>query len=265
MSRQRSGLAYQRRAYNHCCQVQVQDQVEFVNLADIATDTFPTETFDKLWLLNQDTTILSNQILIIPLNQQLQTNAFTLTNNGIINVFGNIRNGQNFDTNTQNFKTINNATINIFSTGSIVAIDNISNQFINNGIVNNGGFVTIQSGGVGLNNAGAIINNTGTIQNNIATITNNGTIQNKETGILFINSDEFFNNSIINNSGGNLVFNNSFSVFTNNGIFFNNNGGRINNTDGVFTNNGTIHNGNSVCGEGIIDVPVGGTIDNSCP
>jgi len=110
-------------------------------------------TFNGInWLLNKDTTILACQTLEISTGQELQTNHFTLTNNGTINVRGTIRNAQ--DTFGNNSVTINNGAINIFPTGTIVAVDSGS-IITNNGVVNNYGDFYSQTYGVVNNNAGS--------------------------------------------------------------------------------------------------------------
>ena len=169
MSRRRSGLANQRRAYYICCIAPCPP----VTLGSIAT-------FDGTnWLLNQDTTILECQTLEIPAGQELQTNHFTLTNNGTINVRGTIRNAQ--DTGGNNSITINNGTINIFSTGTIVAVD-IGSIITNNGIVNNYGDFYCQTYGVINNNSGGRINNYSAFSGS--------------TGGFRVNADGTFNNIV---------------------------------------------------------------------
>ena len=224
MSRRRSGLANQRRAYYICCDP---PSCPSVTLASIAT-------FDGInWLLNQDTTILECQTLEIPAGQELQTNHFTLTNNGTINVRGTIRNAQ--DTSGNNSVTINNGTINIFPTGTIVAVDN-GGIITNNGIVNNYGDFFCQTFGIINNNAGGQINNYSSYSG--------------ISGGFRLNYKGTFNNVgvFINNTGA-TIFNASNAT----GIY-NNNGGIITNNGGTITNNGYIYSPTTAttCGIGTI-------------
>jgi len=210
-----------------------------VTLADIAT-------FDGInWLLNGDTTILACQTLEIPAGQELQTNHFTLTNNGTINVRGTIRNDQ--DTPGNNSVTINNGIINIFSTGTIVAVNVtvvISGSIItNNGIINNYGDFFCQTYGIINNNAGGRINNYSAFSGTTG------------TGGFRLNFRGTFNNVgvFINNTGATI--NNAFDA-----TIYNNNGGIITN-NGTFTNNGDIYNPtvSTTCGIGTITGTITGT------
>jgi len=271
MSKRRSGLAFHRRAYNRCCRQPTCTEITLINIEDIATFNN-----NNIWFLDKDTTILTCQLLIIPVDIELQTNEFTLTNYGTINLVGTIRNGPTFPILSEPpYITINNGTINISSTGKLEAVDD-TNKIINNGIVNNKGLIIAQSNGICINNSsGRIINtNGGEIRNNESTINNLGIIDNN-TGCLINNQNNFIidaiiNNAIINNTGGtinNLLLN---SLFINNGIIFNNNGGIIDNTNvgngNIFTNNGTIKNSITAlpCGIGTLNNVTGGTILNSC-
>ena len=203
-----------------------------ITLANIATFNGTN------WLLNQDTTILACQTLEIPAGQELQTNHFTLTNNGTINVRGTIRNDQ--DTPGNNSVTINNGIINIFSTGTIVAVDGGS-IITNNGIVNNYGDFFCQTFGIINNNTGGIINNYSAFSGG--------------TGGFRLNFKGTFNNVgvFINNTGATI--NNA-----NNATIYNNNGGIITN-NGTFTNNGDIYNPtvSTTCGIGTITGTITGT------
>jgi len=205
-----------------------------VTLADIAT-------FDGInWLLNGDTTILACQTLEIPAGQELQTNHFTLTNNGTINVRGTIRNAQ--DTGGNNSITINNGTINIFSTGTIVAVDGGS-IFTNNGVVNNYGDFYCQTYGVINNNAGGRINNYSAFSGS--------------TGGFRLNADGTFNNVgiFINNTGATIKNAVNATIYIYGGGLITNNSG------GLITNAGEIFTGIPPCGIGIINGP--GTITNT--
>jgi hypothetical protein len=258
MSKRRSGLANHRRAYCIYCSIPCPS----VTLGGIAT-------FDGTnWLLNQDTTILECQTLEIPAGQELQTNHFTLTNNGTINVRGTIRNAQ--DTLGSNSVTVNNGTINIFPTGTIVAVDGGS-IITNNGVVNNYGDFYCQTHGVINNNAGGQINNYsadsggngGFRVNALGTFNNYGLFINKNGATIIViggGSDGIINNNyggtIINqgtitigniaNSGG-IIYNYS-TLFTNNGTIsisysgtFNNTWDGVSSNDPILTNNGNIN------------------------
>jgi len=240
MSKKRSGLTKHRRAYCYPeCYV-----CPSITLEDIATFNGTN------WLLNQDTTILACQTLEIPAGQELQTNHFTLTNNGTINLRGTIRNAQ--DTSGNNSITINNGTINIFSTGTIVAVDGGS-IFTNNGVVNNYGDFYCQTYGVINNNAGGRINNYSAFSGGPG-----------GTGGFRLNADGTFNNVgiFINNTGATIKN-------APNATIYNYGGGLItNNSGGLITNDGDIFTGNSTCGIGIINGPVNnntGTIAQGCP
>jgi len=192
------------------------------------------------WLLNQDTTILACQTLEIPAGQELQTNHFTLTNNGTINVRGTIRNAQ--DTGGNNSVTINNGTINIFSTGTIVAVDGGS-IITNNGVVNNYGDFYCQTYGVINNNAGGRINNYSAFSGS--------------TGGFRLNANGTFNNVgiFINNTGATIKNAVNATIYIYDGGLITNNSG------GLITNAGEIFTGIPPCGIGIINGP--GTITNT--
>jgi hypothetical protein len=238
MSNRRSGLANHRRAYCIYCSVPCPS----VTLGSIAT-------FDGTnWLLNQDTTILECQTLEIPAGQELQTNHFTLTNNGTINVRGSIRNAQ--DTLGNNSITINNGIINIFPTGTIVAVDGGS-IITNNGVVNNYGDFYCQTYGVINNNAGGRINNYSAFSGS--------------TGGFRLNARGTFNNVgvFINNTGATIK--NAFYAT----IYIYDGGLITNNSGGLITNDGNIFTGIPPCGLGIINGPGtingAGIIDPGCP
>ena len=205
-----------------------------ITLANIATFNGTN------WLLNGDTTILACQTLEIPAGQELQTNHFTLTNNGTINVRGTIRNAQ--DTGGNNSVTINNGTINIFSTGTIVAVDGGS-IITNNGIVNNYGDFYCQTYGVINNNAGGQINNYSAFSGS--------------TGGFRLNANGTFNNVgiFINNTG-------ATSYNASGATIYNNNGGIITN-NGTFDNIGDIYSPTSDIGCGI--GTINGTITGNLP
>jgi len=208
-----------------------------ITLTNIAT----TNDGGINWLLNVNTTILACQTLEIPVNQELQTNHFTLTNNGTINVRGTIRNAQ--DTGGNNSITINNGTINIFSTGTIVAVDGGS-IITNNGIINNYGDLYCQTYGIINNNAGGQINNYSAFSGGPG-----------GTGGFRLNADGTFNNVgvFINNTDATIRN-------ANNATIYNNNGGIITN-NGTFTNNGDIYNPtvSTTCGIGTITGTITGT------
>ena len=215
-----------------------------VTLADIATFNGTN------WLLNRDTTILACQTLEIPVGQELQTNHFTLTNNGTINVRGTIRN--DYDSGSGNNSiTINNGTINVFSTGTIVAVGFVfvlgHGIITNNGVVNNYGDFLCQTSGVINNTAGGIINN----YSAFSVISG--------TGGFRVNYIATFNNVgvFINNTGATILNANNAT-----GIY-NNNGGIITNNGGIITNNGAIYNPTiaTTCGIGTIT----GTITGNPP
>jgi hypothetical protein len=255
--KKRSGLANDRRAYG-CGRIYKPPTpvCPSITITDIAT-------YDgSFWVLNNNTTILACQTLTIDLGTLLVVPpGLTLINNGtIVNnyIFGNFYGGA----------ITNNGTIANYGNGG--GLINISNLFINNGIINvlnNSTFanspgsgesdVTITNNG-NINIAlGGILSNTNTLINNYSggNINNRGTIENDQANI---------NNAggtITNYSGGTII-----STFSS--IIYNNNGGIINNNSGAtFTNDGTISNadGSSYCGIGIINGTILGTIDAQCP
>jgi len=275
MSKQRSGLAFQRRPYNkiYLKAITSNPVCPAVTLADIATDNN-----NNSWSLNNDTIILPCQTLLIPVNIRLLTNSFTLTNNGTITLNGLIRNAADLTTDAINCKTVNNGVINISSTGAINAVDSNSNTFINNGRVNNnGGSLVFQSAGLGINNSTGIITNSngGQILTNISVTTNMGRINNNTGCIIYINPDfsTFDNSGRIYNAGGTINVSEYIggatgnSTFNNTGIIYNYQNGVINN-GGTFTNlTGIIHNPivDAGCGVGTLVAVSGGTIDTKCP
>ena len=251
VGKSRSGLANDRRAYGcnrNCPITPICPSLTNVSLANIAT-------FDVVegWLLNGNTTLLVCDVLEIPAGQILLPNGFTLTNNGTINVRGHLRNvGGVTDTSTI---TINNGTINVFSTGSIavsIAAFGALATFTNNGILNNNGDIFCQTFGV--------INNTssGRINNNSAYVDGTGGFRLNPRGT-FNNSGVFINNGTItltrDGAGEGIIYNNNGGTITNNGII--NNAGTINNADG-----------SSTCGVGTITgsaINNTGTIGTACP
>ena len=255
VGKRRSGLANDRRAYGYGGYSPIKPicpSLTTVSLADIAT-------FDVVegWLLNGNTILLLCEILEIPAGQTLLPNGFTLTNNGTINVRGQLRNVGR-DTNTSSSITINNGTINVFSTGSIPVSRGTYGAvgtFTNNGVLNNNGDIFCQTLGV--------INNTssGRINNNSSYVDG--------TGGFRLNNRGTFNNSgvFINNTGATITLTSSLD---DKGIIYNNNGGTITN-NGIINNAGTINNadGSSTCGVGTITntgtITGSGTIGTACP
>ena len=253
VGKSRSGLANDRRAYGcggYCPIKPICPSLTNIILADIATFVG-----DEGWLLNGNTTLLLCDVLEIPDGQTLLPNGFTLTNNGTINVRGVLRNVGRVG-NTSSI-TINNGTINVFSTGSIpVAIGTFGAvaTFTNNGIINNNGNIFCQTLGVINNTSGGRINNNSSDANGI------GGFRLNAQGT-FNNSGVFINNGTITLT---LGFNPSFF-----GIIYNNNGGTITN-NGIINNAGTINNadGSSTCGVGTITgsaIINTGTIGTACP
>lgn len=254
VGKSRSGLANDRRAYGcnrNCPITPICPSLTTVSLADIATFVV-----NEGWLLQNNTTLLLCDVLEIPAFQILLLNGFTLTNNGTINVIGVLRNvGSNYNTNTS--ITINNGTINVFSTGSIPVSSGIFGTlatFTNNGVIHNNGDIFCQILGV--------INNTssGRINNNSSYVDGTG------TGGFRLNNRGTFNNSgvFINNGTIKLT-----SALDDKGIIYNNNGGIITN-NGIINNDGTINNadGSSTCGVGTITglaIINTGTIATDCP
>lgn len=255
--KKRSGLANDRRAYG-CGRIYKPPTPVCPSIAieDIATYN------GSFWVLNNNTTILACQTLTINFGIFVVVpSGLTLTNNGtILNnyILSDFYGGA----------ITNNGTItNNGATGGLI---NISNLFINNGIINildnntfrnfsangetdvtitNNGNINIMLGGT-LSNEGALINNY-----NGGNINNSGTLNNEEANI---------NNAggtITNYSGGTIIVPSGY-------VIYNNTGGTINNNSGAtFTNNGTISNadGSSYCGIGIINGTILGTINTQCP
>ena len=250
VGKRRSGLANDRRAYGCVRYCPICPSLTNISLADIAT-------FDVVegWLLQNNITLLLCDVLEIPAGETLLPNGFTLTNNGTINVKGQLRNvGRVADTSSI---TINNGTINVFSTGSI-AVDAFVAlaTFTNNGVIHNNGDIFCQILGV--------INNTssGRINNNSAYAGGSG------TGGFRLNNRGTFNNSGVFINNGTITLT---SALDDKGIIYNNNGGTITN-NGIINNAGTINNanGSSTCGVGTITgsaiINTGtGTIGTACP
>ena len=252
VGKRRSALAKDRRAYGcggYCPITPICPSLTIVSLADIAT-------FDGVegWLLNENTTLLVCDVLEIPDGQTLLLNGFTLTNNGTINVRGVLRNVGRAGI-TSSSITINNGTINVFSTGSIpvsIAAFGAVATFTNNGILNNNGDIFCQTLGV-INNSSA-----GRINNNSSYVGGIGGFRLNPRGT-FNNSGVFINNGTIRLT----------SALDDKGIIYNNNGGTITN-NGIINNNGTINNadGSSTCGVGTITgsaIINTGTIGTACP
>jgi len=244
MSKKRSGLTKHTRAY---CYPRCPPVCPSITLADIATYG-SYDIYGSLgWLLNGNTTILACQTLEIPAGQTFLPNHFTLTNNGTINVKGTIRNAQ--DTLGNNNITINNGTINIFSTGTIVAVDTGS-IITNNGIVNNYGDFLCQTSGVINNTAGGRINNYSAFS------------VSSGTGGFRVNYIATFKNVVV------FINNTAATIFNANNAtgIYNYGGGTIIN-NGTFTNNGNIFTGDIPCGFGTINGTIinTGTITTGCP
>jgi len=250
VGKSRSGLANDRRAYGCNRYCPICPSLTIVSLADIAT-------FDagEGWLLNRNKTLLLCEVLEIPVDETLLPNGFTLTNNGTINVIGILRNvGLVGDTNSI---TINNGTINVFSSGSIavsIAAFGAVATFTNNGILNNNGDIFCQTLGVINNTSGGRINNNSSYAGGIGgfRLNSRGT---------FNNSGVFINNGTItltrDGAGEGIIYNNNGGTITNNGII--NNAGTINNANGLSTCGvGTIS------GSAIINIDTG-TTGTACP
>ena len=246
VGKSRSGLANDRRAYgcNRNCPIISCPSLTNVSLAAIATLGV------EGWLLQNNITLLLCDVLEIPDDQTLLLNGFTLTNNGTINVRGVLRNAGRAGI-TSSSITINNGTINVFSTGSIpvsIAAFGAVARFTNNGILNNNGDIFCQTFGV--------INNT-----------SSGRINNNYNSGFRLNNRGTFNNSgvFINNTGATITLT---SALDDKGIIYNNNGGTITN-NGIINNAGTINNadGSSTCGVGTItgSGTINGTIGTACP
>jgi len=240
---------------------------EFIVLSDIATYNGIVGDY-QIWLLNGNTTILSYQTLIIPIGQELQTNSFTLTNDGTIDILGSIRNG---DISEYNCVTINNGTINVFSGGTLSAVGNDTNIFTNNYVVNNNNGLIVSINYSIIINNNVINNNYGTIITNSSDTVNYGIIYNAGGILSNYNYSPFSlinDGTIYNTSGGIIINTYSLSIFTNNGTIYNNDGSLIDNNYGTFVNdNGIIHNPltDNGCGIGIISVPITtGIVDESC-
>ena len=212
-----------------------------VTLADIATSG-PGTT----WLLNANATILACQTLEIPAGQELQTNSYTLTNNGIINLRGTIRNALDYAPYTGNSVTTNNGIINVFSTGVITAADN-GGVINNNAVINNNGDMYFQTYGIFNNNAGGTLNN-----NNASTFR--------------INADGTLNNNIggtISTNGGAQLRIYASATFINNGATIVAIDGILLLIGGLLTNNGTITNYSDGGGTGYPGIYVYGGILNN--
>ena len=251
----RSGLANDRRAYGcggYCPIKPICPSLTNIILADIATFVG-----DEGWLLNGNTTLLLCDVLEIPAGQTLLPNGFTLTNNGTINVRGVLRNVGRVG-NTSSI-TINNGTINVFSTGSIpvsIAAFGAVARFTNNGILNNNGDIFCQTLGVINNTSGGRINNNSSYASGI--------------GGFRLNALGTFNNSGVFINNGTITLTRDLNpLFF--GIIYNNNGGTITN-NGIINNAGTINNADdsSTCGVGTITGSaiingLNGTIGTACP
>lgn len=260
MSRMRSGLASNRRAYRCGYCIQLPKAISsnkdernpfIVYLTDIAT-------FDgSQWNLNNDIiinefqkfTIPEGDTLIIPVGKQL-------INNGTINIYGTlvglniiINNGTiNNYSNTitiesecifTNNKTINNKSGAVISNNggkleNNAVINNLKDSIFNN---NSDGIININNKGV-VNNTG-IINNIGIVNSSEdAEIVNMGIIHNKNK---LFNKGAIKNNKIITNyiesnfeNYSGAIFENYFmfsviNVLNNSGTIINNNGAKIHN------------------------------------
>lgn len=255
----RSGLANDRRAYRYYAQPPICPSTTTISLADIATIGIYDSYGTTAWLLNGNTTISLCQVLEIPVGQTLLPNGFTLNNNGTINIRGTLRNtAEGLDVSGYNSITINNGTINVFSTGTIAVAkgsNGVSATFTNNGVINNYGNFYSQTFGIVNNNSGGIINNY--------------SVNSEGTGGFRLNAAGTLNNVgiFINYAGASIVTGVS-GIY--NGIIYNYNGGIITN-NGVITNAGIINNANglSSCGVGTINgsgtIINTGTIGTACP
>jgi len=252
VGKSRSGLANDRRAYgcNRNCPIISCPSLTNVSLAAIATLGV------EGWLLQNNITLLLCDVLEIPDDQTLLLNGFTLTNNGTINVRGVLRNAGRAGI-TSSSITINNGTINVFSTGSIpvsIAAFGAVARFTNNGIINNNGDIFCQTSGVINNTSGGRINNNSSYASGI--------------GGFRLNALGTFNNSGVFINNGTITLTRDFNpLFF--GIIYNNNGGTITN-NGIINNAGTINNadGSSTCGVGTITgsaIINTGTIGTACP
>jgi len=247
----RSGLANDRRAYGcsrYCPIKPICPYQTNISLADIATFV---GVGNEGWFLNENTTLLLCDVLEIPAGETLLPDRFTLTNNGTINVRGILRNVGRAD--NTNIITINNGTINVFSTGSIAVSTEIFDAVAtvtNNGVLNNDGNIYCQTFGV-INNisGGRIINNS------------------SYAGGFRLNSLGSFNNSGVFINNGTITITRDGDG---EGIIYNNNGGNITN-NGLINNDGTINNANSLstCGVGTLTgsgvITNTGTIGTACP
>jgi hypothetical protein len=174
MSKRRSGLKNDQRAYNYCfCSPPQTCSPITISITDIATRN--QQGTD--WLLNKDTTIQLCEILDIGYGNSLVISPYKLINRGTINnQYGVINNSSNSNgiinkgmINNQNGAIIN-YTGGIDNTGG--TMDNTAGGFINN---NFGGIID-NTGGTIDNTAGLIYNDLGTIYLGDGTCGSIGTI-----------------------------------------------------------------------------------------
>ena len=153
MSKRRSGLKNDKRAYKYCCPPPQICNPITISITDITTISGGD------YLLNGDTTIESCEILEIGYGNNLIISPYKLINRG----------------------TINNQY-------GIIGSGSTSNNIINMGIINNqNGAIVNFNGGI-IDNTGGTIDNTsgGFINNNLGIIYNTGgTIDNSSDGLIY--------------------------------------------------------------------------------
>jgi len=265
-ARKRSGFQNHLRAYNcnQNCYIPPLPplppvppcSITYINLSDIATYNSNTNR----WVLNNNTTITSCQVLIIPndptLQAILQINGLELVNNGVIY-------SQSIDdpTNVVGIEIFNNGSLinnNIFKLGNTDFGIDTNGQFINNGYFSHRTYFYIQSSGK-VENYGRFINR-GYLDIMVnSTFNNYGIIE-----TIYISNS----NLIIKCDGGTLINHVNGKIYnsTDSTIYNVNNGMIIN--EGYFENNGIINNadGTSSCGTATITGIISGNPPgNSCP
>ena len=221
-------------------------------ISDIATFDPTTGYF----ILNDNTTIASNQRLIIPVGIILGVSGTILTNNGIIIVEGSLI---VYNSGLLN----NNSLLNISLGRAITARDSRP--------ANDSGTVTARDFGF-INNSGDINAFGDIVITSGAILTNTGILNINAGGELIIDSNDI-NPTYVNNAGGNINNNGTISNDMQ-GQIYNNSNGLFDNRNGIYNsgsppNTGIFFNadGTSFCGIGIItngSVPIpidGGT----CP
>jgi hypothetical protein len=147
---------------------------------EISLSTIATTGDNIVWVLNNDTIILSCQTLTIPVEQRLNiTSGLTLTNNGTIENSGELRNVNGTFTNNANFTTsgiVNGAT----TTGTITNTAT--------GVIYNTGTFNIKTGDTFSNSGTIRIYTSNGKFNQSRNFTNSGTIYIYESGTLKINT-----------------------------------------------------------------------------